>query len=359
MFKKHDIAAGIAIVLSNGIAFALWWYYKDAFDHYLYPVLFHALWIIPVLSVWYFFRQMKIPMVQLSALSFIEEKQESSLGWFRHVLFPMRMVAIALLVMAFARPQSKDSEEKTYTKGIDIVLALDLSSSMLAQDLKPNRIEASKQVGINFIQSRVNDRFALVAYAGNARTLAPLTTDHARVSFLMDQAGVGDLEDGTAIGMGLGYAVNRLSTSDAASKVIILLTDGENNVRSYPPLTYAESAAEFGIKVYTIGVGKNGMAKAPVDKINGRYRYGMVQVSIDEETLRSIARITGGKYFRATNNRKLEEIYAEIDQMEKIEIEKNVIYNYEENFFWFALAAIGLLALEFVFRHTLFLSATG
>lgn len=358
MNARLDITKIIIAGAANAGAFAIWFFNYDRFDQYLYPHLWHMLWSIPAISLYWVLIKDSPPIVRLSALSFLDNAADSMMGLARQVLFLFRMLALAFLIMAASRPQAMDSEENASSKGIDIVMVLDLSSSMLARDLRPSRIEASKKVGIDFIAGREHDRFGLVCYAGNARTMSPLTTDHHYVQKLTEEAEVGLLDDGTAIGLGLGYAVNRLRESDAVSKVIILLTDGENNVRSYPPLTYAESAREFGVKVYTIGVGKNGDAEAPVDMINGRYIYGLVPVSIDEEMLQSIADITGGQYFRATNNEKLKEIYEQIDQLEKSEIEKKVLVKYEEKFFPFALIASLLLLLEFVFRNTIFRSAT-
>jgi len=255
------------------------------------------------------------------------------------------------------RPQSSSSWQDVKTEGIDIVIAMDISGSMLARDFDPDRLEASKNVAAEFIRNRPNDRIGLVVYSGESFTQCPLTTDHDKLINLFDELKNGMIKDGTAIGMGLANAVNRLKDSDAKSKVVILLTDGENNVGSIPPITAAEIAATFGVKVYTIGVGTKGQAPMPVSDMFGRRRYQMMDVNIDEETLEEIADLTGGSYFRATDEKSLAQIYAQIDNMEKTIIEETQYEKKYEEFFPLALAALGLLLLEVLLRRTLFTNA--
>jgi len=276
----------------------------------------------------------------------------------KHALFGFRMTAIVLVVLALARPQTVDVSSKTKTtRGIDIVMAIDVSASMLAKDLKPNRLEALKNVAADFIKGRPNDRIGLVEYAGESYTKTPITSDKSIVlQSLKDIKYNTVITGGTAIGMGLATAVNRIKDSKAKSKIIILLTDGVNNAGFIDPQTASELAVEYGIKTYTIGLGTNGMALSPVAIRNGVFQYGKAQVEIDEELLKEIAEVTGGRYFRANNNRKLKEIYKEIDKLEKTEVEEFKFYNYEEKFrplIWFAL---GLLLFEFLLRFTIFRS---
>jgi Ca-activated chloride channel family protein len=254
-----------------------------------------------------------------------------------------------------ARPHSVDVSTKTKkTRGIDIVMAIDVSASMLAKDLKPNRLEALKDVAGKFIARRPNDRIGLVEYAGESYTRTPVTSDKNIIFNSLKEIKYNTIiTGGTAIGMGLATAVNRIKDSKAKSKIIILLTDGVNNSGFIDPLTASELASEYGIKTYTIGLGSNGMALSPVAIRNGKIQYSRIQVEIDEKLLKEIAQGTGGKYFRATNNKKLEEIYAEINQLEKTEIEEFKYYNYEEKFRPLVLWALALLVFEFLLRHTL------
>jgi Ca-activated chloride channel family protein len=278
---------------------------------------------------------------------------------FRFVLWLFRLISLALIITALARPQSVDVSTRTITnKGIDIVMAIDVSSSMLAQDLKPNRLDALKQVARTFVQDRVSDRVGLVIYAGESYTKTPITSDKSIVINSLNSIRFdGLIEDGTAIGMGLATAVNRLKDSRAKSKVIILLTDGVNNSGFIDPKIAAELAVEYNIKTYTIGLGSNGTARAPVGILpNGQFQYGMTKVEIDEVLLKEIAATTGGQYFRATDNRKLEEVYAEINKLEKTEIEEFKYYNYQERFRPLILWALALIFLEWLLRNTLFKS---
>ena len=287
------------------------------------------------------------------------EGSSSFLTKLRPLLFVFRVMAMGLIILAIARPQTVDVSTRTKTnKGIDIVMAIDVSSSMLAQDLKPNRLRALKRVASAFIDDRLSDRIGLVVYAGESYTKTPITSDKGIIkSALREISFQGLIEDGTAIGMGLATSVNRLKDSRAKSKVIILLTDGVNNSGFIDPKIATELAVEFGIKTYTIGLGSNGTAKAPVAILpNGEFKYGMTKVEIDEELLKKIASSTGGIYFRATDNKKLAEIYGEINKLEKTETEEFKYYNYEEKYRMLILLAMSLLFLEWIGRNTLFKS---
>jgi Ca-activated chloride channel family protein len=270
----------------------------------------------------------------------------------RHVLFSFRVIAIALLVMALARPQSTKNWKDVTTEGIDIVLALDISSSMLAKDFNPNRLEASKSIAKEFIKDRPNDRIGLVVFSGESFTQCPLTTDHSVLINLFEEIESGMVKDGTAIGMGLATAVNRLKDSDTESKVVILLTDGVNNMGSIAPATAAEIATTFDIRVYTIGVGSQGKAPYPINTPYG-VRYKDMEVEIDEEVLQQIATGTNGEYFRATNNQKLKSIYQQIDEMEKSRIEVKKYSEKSEEYLGFALIAGILLLLEVLAKSTI------
>ena len=274
-----------------------------------------------------------------------------------HTPFILKIIAFSLLIIALARPQSSISWEESTTSGIDIILAMDISGSMLAQDLKPDRLEASKNVAMEFISKRINDRVGLVIFAGESFTQCPLTTDHNVLINLFQDVKGGMVDDGTAIGMGLATSVNRLKESQAISKVIILLTDGINNSGMVPPLTAAEIAQKFGIRVYTIGVGTEGFAPYPFQTPFG-IQYQNVEVKIDEKTLQNIASSTNGKYFRATSNKALQEIYKEIDEMERSKIEVKEYSKKHEEFFPFALLGLILLLVDFGLKNTLFKTIT-
>ena len=273
------------------------------------------------------------PVLKISSLKGFQQKT-NFLGKLQPLLFILRLLSLGLIILAISRPQTMDVSTRTKTnKGIDIVMAIDVSSSMLAQDLKPNRLSSLKRVATSFIDDRMSDRIGLVIYAGESYTKTPITSDRAIVkNALREIRYEGLIEDGTAIGMGLATAVNRLKDSRAKSKVIILLTDGVNNSGFIDPKIASELAVEYEIKTYTIGLGSNGTARAPVGILpNGKFQYGMTKVEIDEELLKTIAKNTGGLYFRATDNKKLEEIYDEINKLEKTEVEEFKYYNYEEN----------------------------
>jgi Ca-activated chloride channel family protein len=269
-----------------------------------------------------------------------------------HVPFALRMLVVLLLAVVLARPQSTSSWQDVTTEGIDIVMALDISGSMLAEDFKPNRLEAAKKVAKAFIGNRPNDRLGLVVFAGESFTQCPLTTDHSVILNLFEGVKSGMLEDGTAIGMGLGTAVKRLKDSEAISKVVILLTDGDNNAGSIAPATAAEIAKEFGIRVYTIGVGTRGTAPFPVVDPFGRTHYQDMEVKINEELLGRIASLTGGKYFRATDNSSLEAVYQEIDEMERSKIDVTEYRKRKEEYLPFAITALLLLACEVLMKQT-------
>lgn len=271
--------------------------------------------------------------------------------YFRHLPFLLRCVVFALIIVALARPQTSEQGSKTTTSGIDIVLAIDVSGTMLAADFEPNRLEAAKDVAAKFIVDRTNDRIGLVAFAGESYTQSPLTTDKGSLLSLLGQIKNGIIDDGTAIGMGLATAVNRLKDSNAKSKVIILLTDGVNNTGQVTPITAASIAKDFGIKVYTIGVGKEGYAPYPYRDIWGKIRYQQMKVEIDEQILTDIAALTEGEYFRAVDRKTLTEVYDEINKLEKTEVETDDFVKYHELFVRYLIWAIGLLILEFLVRR--------
>jgi len=282
----------------------------------------------------------------------------SVLAQFKPVLNVLRLFAISALIVALARPRITSVSTKVSTnKGIDIVMAIDVSASMLAQDLKPNRLEALKTVAINFVNQRPNDRIGIVIYAGESFTQTPITSDKRIVKNTINNIRWGQLDGGTAIGMGLGSAVNRLKDSKAKSKVIILLTDGVNNAGFVDPRTATELAKELGIKTYTIGLGTTGMALSPAYRDGtGKIIFQKMSVEIDEDLLKYIAKETGGKYFRATDNKKLRAIYNEINKLEKTEIEEFKYYNYDEKYRAFVIFAGLLLGLEMILKFTVFRS---
>ncbi|UCE70583.1 MAG: VWA domain-containing protein [Flavobacteriaceae bacterium] len=321
------------------------------------PEFFWLLLLLPVAILWYFLKRHRLaPTLLMPSLGGF--KTPSLLSRLRPVTFMLRLLALAAVIVAMARPQTEDISTRTKTtKGIDIVMAIDVSSSMLARDLRPNRLSALKQVASEFIRQRPNDRIGLVVYAGESYTKTPITSDKNIVLDALRDITYGQLSDGTAIGMGLATSVNRLKESKAISKVIILLTDGVNNAGFIEPQTAADLALEYNIKTYTIGLGTNGNALSPIGyNADGTFRYGMRQVEIDEELLNEIAESTGGQYFRATDNEKLEAIYDEINKLEKTEIEEFKYYRYEEKFRPWVLLAGSLLLLEWLLRITVFRS---
>ena len=326
--------------------------------YFLNPNFLWMFILLPGLIFWEFYsHKNKQAYLQLSNLSALKRKTLRVI--FRPILFILRIAVLSFIIIALARPQTSETSIKSKTnKGIDIVMAIDVSSSMLAQDLKPNRLSALKRVASNFIDDRVSDRIGLVIYAGESYTLTPITSDKKIIKNSLSEIQYqGLIEDGTAIGMGLATSVNRLKDSKAKSKVIILLTDGVNNSGFIDPKIASELANEFQIKTYTIGIGSNGTAKAPIGILpNGNFQYGMTKVEIDEPLLKSIADVTGGQYFRATDNEKLAQIYSVINKLEKTEIEEFKYTNYDEKYRPFIIVAIILIVLEFILRNTFFRS---
>lgn len=315
-------------------------------------LLFLLILLVPAV-VWYIWKNKSSEAsLQISSINGFKTSNSSFKYYMRHALFAFRIIAMALLIMALARPQSTENWKDETTEGIDIVMALDISSSMLARDFDPNRLEASKSIAREFIQDRSNDRIGLVVFSGESFTQCPLTTDHNVLLNLFEDIESGMVEDGTAIGMGLATALNRLKDSDTESKVVILLTDGVNNMGSISPFTASEIAKSFDIRVYTIGVGSQGKAPYPVNTPYG-VRYKDMKVEIDEEVLGQIAAETEGEYFRATDNQKLKNIYQQIDEMEKSRIEVKEYSERSEEYLGFALIAGILLLIEIVSKSTL------
>ena len=315
-------------------------------------LLWLSLIVVPII-VWYILKERNThASMTFSSLSILKQIKRRGNPWLRHVLFAMRMIAVLLLIVALARPQHKNSWEEYSSEGIDIVLAVDISGSMLARDFTPDRLEAAKAVASKFVNARNHDRIGLVVFSGESFTQCPLTTDHAVVINLLNELKSGMIEDGTAIGLGLANAVNRLKDSQSKSKVIILLTDGVNNRGAIAPQTAAELAKTFGIRVYTIGVGTYGNAPYPVQTPFG-IQMQQMPVEIDETSLISIADLTGGRYFRADDNEKLASIYEEIDQLEKDKIEVKHFSKKEELYFPFAMVALLLLLSEALLRYSL------
>ena len=323
------------------------------------PYFLYVLIIIPLLVVWYIFLGRKHQAyVKFTDTSFFAGLPRSWKVYVRHVLFALEMCALALLIVALARPQSSSKNQKINVEGIDIVLTMDISSSMLAQDLKPDRLEAAKNVAADFVKGRPGDRMGLVVFASETFTQVPLTTDHSMLLNMLKDMKCGMLEDGTAIGDGLASSVSRLKDSEAISKVVILLTDGDNNAGSVDPATAAEMAKIFGIRVYTIGAGTRGTAPYPVQTPFGGIQYQQIPVNINEPLLQQIADETGGKYYRATSNEKLQQIYDEIDQLERSKIEINEFTRVHEEFLPLVIWSLALLLLVFILRHTVLKSLT-
>lgn len=321
---------------------------------FLNPWVLLLLLIIPALVAWYVMKgNQRFPALRYSQAHVLEQQAPTWKIRMRHLLFALRMLALAFIIVALARPQSSISRQDVSVEGIDIVVTLDISSSMLAEDFQPNRLEAAKSIASDFVNGRPNDRIGLVAFSGEAFTQCPLTTDKNILTELFRQLKSGMIEDGTAIGDGLATAVNRLRESDAISKVIILLTDGENNRGNIDPLTAGEIAKKMGVRVYTIGVGTRGMAPYPFKTPFGT-QYQNVEVKIDEKLLQDIAHMTGGQYFRATNNSTLRDIYAQIDKLEKSRIDVSEFHNRIDEFRPLVLIALLLLFLEMLLSLTVF-----
>jgi len=318
------------------------------------PEYFILLMFVPLMIFWYWKKQkQQLVELQVSTVQVFHSVPRSWRQRFRHLLFVFRVFALVLLTIALARPQSASRGENVSTEGIDIVLVNDISGSMLAEDFRPNRIEAAKKVAMDFIDGRPTDRIGLVIFSGESFTQCPLTLDHGVIKSLLSEIKSGMIEDGTAIGMGLATAVSRLKDSKAKSRVIVLLTDGINNRGFIDPMTAAGIAQQFGIRVYTIGVGTIGVAPYPVQTPFGT-QYQNVPVEIDEQLLQKIADQTGGKYYRATDNKKLRVIYDEIDRLEKTKIEVTQFRRHKEEFYTAAMFAGLFLLLELIFSQTIF-----
>jgi Ca-activated chloride channel family protein len=320
------------------------------------PYYLLLLAFIPVLAFRYVRMQIKTAgSVKFSNLLVLHRLKASPKPKLRHALFAFRMLAVGFVIAGLARPQSSFNEEEILTEGIDIILSLDVSSSMLAEDFKPvNRLGAAKKVAKDFIEGRTNDRIGMVVFAGRSYTQCPLTLDYGILVSFLDKIQIGMIDDGTAIGMSIANCINRLRDSKAESKVVILLTDGRNNRGELDPITASQIASTMDVKIYTVGMGKIGQAMYPVeDPIFGK-RYVPMQVEIDEDILTTIAQNTGGKYFRATNEKKLEEIFNEIDEMEKTKIEVKEYTRYAELFHWFVIPALILFMIEILLANTYF-----
>ncbi len=314
--------------------------------------LWLLLLLVPMIF-WYVFKlYQKDASLQMSSISSFKNLPKTNKQYLFHMLFGLRVLALSLLVLVVARPQTSNTHSSSTTHGIDIVISLDVSGTMLAEDLRPNRLEAAKNLGIEFIAERPNDNIGLVVFAGESFSQCPLTSDHGSLMNLFKSVDFGMIEDGTAIGLGLANSVNRLKDSKAKSKVVILLTDGTNNTGDVAPITAAEIAATYGIRVYTIGVGTEGMAPYPFHTPLG-VQYQNIPVEIDEETLAQIADITGGGYFRATDNSKLKSVYEEIDLMEKTKLQVREYSKTTEDYMPYLILAMLLLLMEVVLRNTL------
>ena len=323
------------------------------------PKLLWLLLLVPLAIIWYILRHKKQEAaVTFSDLKGMTKLPKTAKGIMRHLLFALKMAALALLIVAIARPQSSSTNSTSNIEGIDIVMAMDVSGSMLARDLKPDRLTAAKNVASDFVKDRPGDRMGLVIFSGETFTQVPLTTDHGVMLNMLAEMKNGLIEDGTAIGDGLATAISRLKDSEAISKVIILLTDGMNNAGSVDPYTAAEIAKLYGIRVYTIGVGTYGTAPYPTQDFFGRTVMQQMKVEIDEKLLNTIANSTGGKYFRANNNKKLDEIYQEIDKLERSKIEVTEFRRLHEEFYPLVAWALALLLIEFLLRKTIFRTLT-
>lgn len=319
---------------------------------WVHPEWLWALLLLPLLVLLYI-RYNKRHQAKLSLSAYrLLPKGSGSRSYLRALPFALELLALAAMIVALARPQDSNHWEERSIQGIDLVLAMDLSGSMQALDLKPNRFEAARTVASEMIAARPNDNIGLVVFAGESFTLCPLTVDHEVILQMLEATGIGQLEDGTAIGLGLATAINTLRGSDNKSKVIILLTDGSNNAGDITPSMAAELAQQYGIRIYTVAAGTNGVAKFPVQTASG-IEYVEADVQIDEGTLRHIAQQTGGKYYRATDETKLHEIYKEIDSLEKSRLTSRSVSAYEERYMLFALLAIVLLGAAFLLRTTL------
>ncbi len=345
----------VLLLLVHVAILGAWWWslqrYELAAPHFLWALL-----AIPLLAAWHVWRRdAQQPRATLTTMKFFASGPVDLKARLRDVPFALTLLGLALLLLAMARPQSKDNWKDVTRDGIDIVIAMDFSASMLAKDFKPDRLEAARSVALKFIEDRPDDRIGLVVYEGEAFTQCPLTTDHRVLTDLFLQARSGLIDGGTAVGMGLATAINRLRDSDGKSKVIILLTDGVNNAGTIQPLDAAQIARQFGVRVYTIGVGTRGKALSPVAIYpNGQFKYDYVDVEIDDEMLQKVADLTGGRYFRATDERKLRGVYTEIDKLEKTRVKVTEHSRRNEEYFRTLLAGCALLALGLLLERTYF-----
>lgn len=327
-------------------------WYKNI--EFAYPQFFGLLLIIPIMILWYITGNNKQQGTIIVSSVGPFGKGDSWKTFFRHAPFVMRILGILALIIALARPQTRNDEQIVTGQGIDIILCMDVSGSMLAQDFSPNRLEAMKQVAVEFVEKRPTDRIGLVIFAGESFTVCPITTDRAMLTSHILNAQSSFLADGTAIGDGLSTSVERLRGSKAKSRVVILLTDGENQGGLIDPLTAKEIAKSDGVKVYTVGMGTEGYATAPMQSETGQVTIQRQKVNIDEPLLRQIAAETGGLYFRARDNTSLQNIYTEIDKLEKTKVDISVLKRYTEQFFPFAVAAAIFILLELLLRYTIF-----
>ena len=327
--------------------------YFNSID-FTWPWILFLLLVIPALAWWYWKTGRRKKGTLLVSTTGWSRKGKTLKVRLQHLPFILRLLALSFIILALARPQSHFDEERVKGEGVDIILTLDVSGSMLAQDFTPNRLEAAKSVAIDFVDSRKTDRVGIVIFSGESFTLVPLTSDKNVLKGQIDGIQSGLLEDGTAIGSGLATSADRLRLSTSKSKVIILLTDGENNGGQIPPVTAKEIAKNLGIKVYTIGVGSEGYAPIPVQDGSGRVVMQREKVNIDEKLLTQIANETGGKYFRVSDNEGLKDVYKEIDELEKSTIEVSSLRQYTDRFLPLAIAALFFLALEWILRLTLF-----
>lgn len=314
--------------------------------------LWLLLLLVPLIA-WYIWKHRSLhPAMQMSTTAPFARLGRPFRAWLRHLLFLLQMAVIACVIVILARPQTRDSWNTSSVEGTDIVLALDISTSMLARDFKPDRFEAAKEVASKFVAGREGDNIGLVIFAAESFTSLPMTTDRSMVANYINDIRMGMLQDGTAIGDGLATSINRIKDGKAKSKSIILLTDGSNNTGNVAPVTAAEIARQHGIKVYTIGIGTNGTAPYPQENMFGRIEYVNLPVVIDEATLRTIAETTGGKYFRATGNNVLKEIFAEIDRLEKTKMDLRNFTSTEDDYMPWAIAALSLFGLIVILRYT-------
>jgi Ca-activated chloride channel family protein len=325
---------------------------------FAYPAFFWLFLIIPLMVGWYSWKNKQLyGTLSVSAIKGFSTAAKNRNNIWRHYAIVLRALALSALILALARPQSALSWENETTEGIDIIIATDISGSMLSEDFSPNRLEAGKNIAIDFIKHRPNDRIGLVIFSGESFTQCPLTIDHDVLINMFQGIKNGMIDDGTAIGMGLATAVNRLKDSEAKSKVVILLTDGVNNTGSIPPITAAEIAKQFDVRVYTVGLGTNGSAPYPFRTPDGSIQYQQVPVQIDEATLSKISSITGGQYFRAHNNMELQSIYQQIDKLEKVKIAVTQYHKKTERYLPFALLALAFILTEFLLNNTVFKGA--